>query len=54
VDDTRPSPRLSIPPTTSGSGVAPHSQATRFDKLAARYQATVTIAAINEWLLPDV
>lgn len=28
--------------------------ATRFDKLAARYQATVTIAAINEWLLPDV
>ncbi|MDX6419049.1 MAG: hypothetical protein QOG28_3669 [Trebonia sp.] len=27
--------------------------ATRFDKLA-RYQATVTIAAINEWLLPDV
>ncbi len=28
--------------------------ATRFDKLAARYQAAVTIAAINEWLLPDV
>jgi transposase len=28
--------------------------ATRFDKLAARYQATVTIAAISEWLLPDV
>jgi len=27
--------------------------ATRFDKLAVRYQATVTIAAINEWLLPD-
>ena len=26
--------------------------ATRFDKLAARYQATVTIAAISEWLLP--
>jgi transposase len=24
--------------------------ATRFDKLAVRYQATVTIAAINEWL----
>jgi len=26
--------------------------ATRFDKLAVRYQATVTIAAISEWLLP--
>ena len=24
--------------------------ATRYDKLAVRYQATVTIAAINEWL----
>jgi transposase len=27
--------------------------ATHFDKIAVRYQATVTIAAINEWLLPD-
>jgi len=25
--------------------------ATRYDKLNVRYQATVTIAAINEWLL---
>ena len=24
--------------------------ATRYDKLAVRYEATVTIAAINEWL----
>jgi transposase len=24
--------------------------ATRFDKLAVRYETTVTIAAINEWL----
>jgi hypothetical protein len=24
--------------------------ATRYDKLAVRYQATVNIAAINEWL----
>jgi hypothetical protein len=24
--------------------------ATRYDKLAVRYQATVHIAAINEWL----
>jgi hypothetical protein len=24
--------------------------ATRYDKLAVRYRATVTIAAINEWL----
>lgn len=24
--------------------------ATRYDKLAVRYQATVTVAAINEWL----
>jgi hypothetical protein len=24
--------------------------ATRYDKLAVRYQATVGIAAINEWL----
>jgi transposase len=27
--------------------------ATRYDKLAVRYQATAHIAAINEWLLPD-
>jgi transposase len=26
--------------------------ATRFDKLAVRYEATVYIAAINEWLRP--
>jgi transposase len=26
--------------------------ATRYDKLAVRYEATVCIAAINEWLLP--
>jgi len=26
--------------------------ATRYDKLAVRYQATVHIAAINEWLRP--
>jgi hypothetical protein len=28
--------------------------ATRSGKLAARCQAAVTIAAISEWLLPDV
>jgi transposase len=28
--------------------------ATRYDKLAVRYEATVTIAAINEWLLPNL
>jgi transposase len=27
--------------------------ATRYEKLAVRYQATVHIAAINEWLRPD-
>jgi hypothetical protein len=26
--------------------------ATRYDKLAVRYEATVRIVAINEWLLP--
>jgi hypothetical protein len=26
--------------------------ATRYDKLAVRYEATVCIATINEWLLP--
>ena len=26
--------------------------ATRYDKLAVRYEATVCIAAINEWLYP--
>jgi hypothetical protein len=26
--------------------------ATRYDKLAVRYRATVNIAAINEWLRP--
>jgi transposase len=28
--------------------------ATRFDKLAVRYEAIVHIALINEWLLPDL
>jgi transposase len=28
--------------------------ATRYDKLAVRYEATVCIAAINEWLLPHL
>jgi transposase len=28
--------------------------ATRYDKLAVRYHATITIAAINEWLRPDL
>jgi transposase len=26
--------------------------ATRYDKLAVRYEATVHVVAINEWLLP--
>ena len=28
--------------------------ATRYDKLAVRYQATIHVAAINEWLRPDL
>jgi transposase len=28
--------------------------ATRYDKLAVRYEATVLIATINEWLLPNL
>jgi transposase len=28
--------------------------ATRYDKLAVRYEATAHIAAIDEWLLPDL
>jgi transposase len=28
--------------------------ATRYDKLGVRYEATVHIAAINEWLCPDL
>jgi hypothetical protein len=28
--------------------------ATRYDKLAVRYEATVPIAAINEWLCPGL
>jgi len=31
--------------------VAPRAVATRYDKLAARFEATVHIALINEWLL---
>lgn len=27
--------------------------ATRFDKVAVRFEATVQIAAINEWFIPD-
>ncbi|WP_431727846.1 IS5 family transposase [Verrucosispora sp. TAA-831] len=30
------------------------AMATRFDKLAVRYQATVHVAAINEWLRPEL
>jgi hypothetical protein len=32
----------------------PRSQtvATRYDKLAVRYEATIHIAAVNEWLCP--
>jgi hypothetical protein len=29
---------------------AARAVATRYDKLAVRYEATVTIAVINEWL----
>jgi hypothetical protein len=28
--------------------------ATRYDKLAVRYEAAVHIAVINDWLLPDL
>jgi transposase len=28
--------------------------ATRYDKLAVRYEATIHIAMINDWLLPDL
>ena len=28
--------------------------ATRYDKLAVRYQATLHVAAINAWLIPDI
>jgi transposase len=28
--------------------------ATRYDKLAVRFEATLHIAVINEWLLPDL
>jgi hypothetical protein len=28
--------------------------ATRYDKLAVRYEATIHIALINEWLLPKL
>jgi transposase len=30
------------------------AMATRFEKFAVRYEATVHIAAIGEWLLPDL
>ncbi|MGW9198731.1 IS5 family transposase [Micromonospora chersina] len=30
------------------------AMATRFDKLAVRYQATLHVAAINEWLRPEL
>jgi transposase len=28
--------------------------ATRYDKLAVRYEATIHVAAINEWLRPHL
>jgi hypothetical protein len=30
--------------------MAPRGAPTRYDKLAVRYEATLLIAAINEWL----
>jgi hypothetical protein len=34
----------------TGTAAGHRAVATRYDKLACRYQVTVTIAAINDWL----
>ncbi|MEV5554880.1 hypothetical protein AB0L44_14620 [Nonomuraea wenchangensis] len=46
-------PRPRYGPATGSSGAGPWRQgvlATRFDKFAVRFEATVLIAAINKWL----
>ncbi len=43
-----PGRRVSAAGSTSSSATV--RWATRYDKLAARYEATVHVAAINDWL----
>lgn len=47
---------ISAPPRRPRAAPARRNRAvaTRYDKLAVRYEATVCIAAINEWLLPHL
>ena len=48
-------PKLQAPPCRGMRHQPAQAQpavATRYDKLAVRYEATLHIAAINEWLLP--
>jgi hypothetical protein len=52
---------LPVPPLAAGRGVAAdryrprhRAVATRFDKLAVRYEATLHIATINDWLLTSL
>ena len=49
---TRKITRPATPWNAASAGQAHRAVATRYDKLAVRYEATVCIAAINEWLLP--
>ena len=48
---TRPATRWNA---ASAGSKRNRAVATRYDKLAVRYEATVCIAAINEWLLPHL
>jgi transposase len=50
ADARQPSTRSSTNSATPWSAASTSGMATRYDKLAVRYQATVTITAINEWL----
>ncbi|WP_405634463.1 hypothetical protein OHB53_09710 [Streptomyces sp. NBC_00056] len=45
--------RIALPlvaPLRTSFGVETTATSTRYDKLAVRYEATVLVAAINEWL----
>ncbi len=45
------SPRVTPPADRDGPAHSRDHVATRYDKLAVRYEATLHVAAINEWLL---
>ncbi|MGW2511424.1 transposase [Streptomyces scopuliridis] len=50
IDGIRFRVRTGVPSGAQPPQEAPRRRATRYDKPVVRYEATVLIAAINEWL----